>query len=144
MKPKHPDSFHTQSNQGTSDLMNLNDTWWLVASGKRTKVIPATLGVVWLVSRPHPDRLPFDPRTHPVAFCEYVWILTMYVHFGTFVVDCRAAAKTWVPPDGTIFLQHGDPVKAMPYGKPIIRVLACTPKKVKHRVMSRSVPCAWK
>mmetsp|Transcript_12 Transcript_12/g.36 ORF Transcript_12/g.36 Transcript_12/m.36 type:complete len:346 (+) Transcript_12:175-1212(+) len=67
--------------------------------------------IMLFLPRPHPDRLPFDPRTHPVAFCEYVWILTMYVHFGTFVVDCRAAAKTWVPPDGTIFLQHGDPVK---------------------------------
>mmetsp|Transcript_23683 Transcript_23683/g.55247 ORF Transcript_23683/g.55247 Transcript_23683/m.55247 type:complete len:346 (+) Transcript_23683:213-1250(+) len=54
--------------------------------------------MVWL-PRPAPHRFPFDPRTHPVAFCEYVWIFAMYTHFGAFFVDCLAAAKTWSAPE---------------------------------------------
>jgi hypothetical protein len=43
---------------------------------------------------PHSSGLyPFDPRSDPVAFLEYFWIFAMYVHFGLFHVDFKAAIQ---------------------------------------------------
>lgn len=56
--------------------------------------------IAWIVLKlsPYPEHpFPFDPRTHPRALLEYVWVLGMYVQCASYAVDCYVASKTWRP-----------------------------------------------